>query len=156
MGQLSILPDIDKKKTQIAVEGALKKYRIYKFLTFEEREANVTVSYNERFHGPTNVTSDSTAEIAIHNADVQAHRKWYCDRIERIVQRMPRMERFLIEERYMTKEHDYITDYNVYTQVFHPPISEGTYSKVRWRAIYKLAADLNLLVGKVEKQSNKA
>ncbi|MNW54597.1 hypothetical protein D3C74_322050 [compost metagenome] len=156
MGELSVLPDIDKKKTQVAVEEALKIYRIYKFLTFEEHEVNITTSYNERFHGPTNVTSDSTAQIAIYNADVQAQRKRYCDRIERIVRRMPRMERFLIEERYMTKEHDYITDYNVYTQVFHPPVSEGTYSKVRWRAFYKLAADLNLLVEKAKKQSNKA
>lgn len=148
MEQLSVLPDIDKKKTQAAVEGALRKYRMYKFLTFEEHEVHITASYNERFHGPTNVTSDSTAQIAIYNADVQEHRKKYCDRIERIVRRMPRLERFLIEERYMTKEYDYITDYNVYTQVFHPPISEGTYSKIRSRAIYKLAADLNLLVEK--------
>lgn len=148
MGQLSFLPEIDRKLTQAAVEDALEKYRMYKFLTYEEREASVTAGYNERFHGPTNVTSDQTADIAVHNVDKQAQRKWYCERVERVVRRMPRMERFLIEERYLTKEHDYITDYHVYNHVFQPPISEGKYSKIRWKAFYKLAADLNLLVEK--------
>ncbi|WP_227011501.1 ArpU family phage packaging/lysis transcriptional regulator [Paenibacillus lutimineralis] len=147
MGQLSFLPEIDRKLTQAAVEDALEKYRMYKFLTYEEREASTTAGYNERFHGPTNVTSDQTADIAIHNVDAQVQRKRYCERIERVVYRMPRMER---EERYLTKEHDYITDYNVYNHVFQPPISEGKYSKIRWKAFYKLAADLYLLVEKDE------
>lgn len=125
---------------------------MYKFLTHEEREASITAGYNERFHGPTNVTSDQTADIAIHNVDARAHRKKYCERIERVVYRMPRMERFLMEERYLTKEHDYITDQHVYNHVFQPPISEGKFSKIRWKAFYKLAADLDLLVEKTGKE----
>ncbi|WP_234404987.1 ArpU family phage packaging/lysis transcriptional regulator [Paenibacillus bouchesdurhonensis] len=152
MGQLSFLPEIDRKKTQAAVENAFEKYRMYKFLSHEDREASTTAGYNERFHGPTNVTSDQTADIAIHNVDSRAYRKKYCERIERVVNRMPRMERFLIEERYMTKEHDYITDYHVYNQVFKPEISAGKYGTIRWRAFYKLAADLNLLVEKSEEE----
>ncbi|GIO37264.1 ArpU family transcriptional regulator [Paenibacillus antibioticophila] len=154
MEQMSFLPEIDRRATQAAVEDALERYRLFKFLIDDEREASITAGYNERFHGPTNVTSDQTADIAIHNADKQAKRKSYCDRIERVVRRMPRMERFLIEERYLTKEHDYITDYNVYNQVFQPPISEGKYRHIRWKAFYKLASDLNLLV-EVENQSTR-
>lgn len=153
MGQLSFLPEIDRRRTQAAVEDALEKYRMYKFLTDDDdREASITAGYNERFHGATNVTSDQTADIAIHNVDRQAQRKWYCERIERVVRRMPRMERFLIEERYLTKEHDYITDYYVYNQVFQPALSEGKYGKIRWKAFYKLASDLNLLVEKTEQE----
>ncbi len=153
MGQMSFLPEIDRKRTQEAVEGIFERYRMYKFLTFEEREASITASPTERFHGPTNVTSDQTANIAIYNVDTPAKQKSFCERIERVVKRMPRMERFLIEERYMTTEHDYITDQHVYNHVFQPPISEGKYSKIRWRAFYKLACDLNLLVEK-EKASD--
>ncbi|MGG0171364.1 hypothetical protein ABEY25_14780 [Paenibacillus dokdonensis] len=72
MTQMSFeLPELDRKKTQTAVEAALEKYRIFKAITFEEREAGVTASATERFHGPTNVTSDQTADIAIYNVDTR-------------------------------------------------------------------------------------
>lgn len=51
-----MLPELDRRKTQTAVEAALEKYRIYKTIAFEEREVMVTASYAERFHGATNVT----------------------------------------------------------------------------------------------------
>ncbi|MDY7993327.1 ArpU family phage packaging/lysis transcriptional regulator [Paenibacillus polymyxa] len=147
MGQQSFLPEIDRKRTQAAVEAALEKYRIYKYLSVEEREASTTAAYSDMPRSsPTNVTSDQTANIAIHNVDSAAFRKEYCERVERAVKRMPRLERFLIEERYMTTEHDYITDQRVYSFVFQPPISEPTYSKIRWRAFYKLALDLKIIV----------
>ncbi len=147
MGQQSFLPDIDRKRTQQAVEAALEKYRIYKYLSFEERTASITAAYSDMPRSsPTNVTSDQTANIAIYNADQQRYRADYCERIERAVKRMPRLERFLMEERYMTNEHDYITDQRVYSFSFQPPISEGKYSKIRWKAFYKLALDMNLIV----------
>lgn len=142
------LPELDRKKTKEAVEEALKKYRIYKYLTFEEREASITPSYEERFHGETHQTSDQTAQVAVHNVSEQQKRKAYCERIERAVKRLPTMERFLIEERYMCQEADYITDQHVYNFVFQPPISQPTYARIRWRAFYKLALDLKIEVEK--------
>jgi ArpU family phage transcriptional regulator len=147
VGQQSFLPEIDRKRTQAAVEAALEKYRIYKYLSVEEREASTTAAYSDMPRSsPTNVTSDQTASIAVHNVDSAAFRKEYCERVERAVKRMPKMESFLIESRYMTKEHDYITDQRVYSFVFQPPIAEKTYSKIRWRAFYKLALDLRIVV----------
>jgi hypothetical protein len=58
------------------------------------------------------------------------------------VKRLPKMERFLIEERYMSEDAEYLTDFNVYYHKFQPPISEKTYSKIRWKAFYKLALEL--------------
>lgn len=142
------LPELDRKATQKAVEAALERYRLYKYLTFEEREPTITASYEIREGGRTNVTSDQTASVAIHNVDEQEKRRQYCERIERAVRRLPRMERFLIEERYMTADADYLTDYAVYTQRFQPPISENTYAKIRWRAFYKLALSLGIEVVK--------
>jgi ArpU family phage transcriptional regulator len=140
------LPELDRKATQEAVECDLERYRLFKYLTFEEREASITASNEVRYHGPTNVTSDQTGDIAIYNADMQKLRKDFCDRIERAVKRLPKMERFLIEERYMAEESEYLTDYQVYCFKFQPPISAVTYDKIRWKAFYKLALNLNTAV----------
>jgi ArpU family phage transcriptional regulator len=142
------LPEIDRKSTQQAVEDELEKYRLLKYLSFEEREASITASSDIRYHGPTNQTSDQTADIATYNSDQQKFRKDYCQRVERAVSRLPKMERFLIEERYMSVDADYITDYNVYSFKFQPPISHVTYSKIRWKAFYRLALNLNVAVVK--------
>ncbi|MBW4083608.1 ArpU family phage packaging/lysis transcriptional regulator [Paenibacillus sp. S150] len=150
--QQSFLPEIDRERTQAAVEAALEKYRMNKFLSFEEREASTTATWSDSPKGFTGNTTDQTASIAIHNVDTKAAQREYCERIERIVRRLPRMEKFLIEERYMTNEHDYITHEKVYSFSFKPPISAGTYKKIRWKAFYKLALDLNLIV---EKESDK-
>ncbi|MBL3644018.1 transcriptional regulator [Bacillus sp. RHFB] len=142
------LPELDRKATQLAVEAELEKYRLYKYLIFEEREASITASPEIRYHGPTNQTGDQTGSIAIYNADQQRYRKDFCERIERAVCRLPKMERFLIEERYMSKDGDYLTDFNVYCHKFQPPISAMTYSKIRWKAFYRLALNLNIAITK--------
>ncbi|WP_306420545.1 hypothetical protein [Brevibacillus reuszeri] len=58
------------------------------------------------------------------------------------------MEWFLIEERYMGADSEYITDYNIYNQRFNPPISEFTYYKIKWKAFYKFALALDIQVVK--------
>lgn len=145
-----VLPEIDRKATQQAVEGKLETYRLFKYLNFDQREASITASTEERFHGPTNLTSDQTSNIAIYNADQQRMRESFCERVEIAVARLPKMERFLIEERYMSNEADYISDYNVYCFKFQPPISAVTYDKIRWKAFYRLALNLNAVVFKKE------
>lgn len=141
-----MLPELDRRKTQRAVEAIFEKYRIYKTITFEMREASVTASYTERFHGPTNVTSDQTAQVAIYNVDMPAARKRYCEMIESIVDRLNDREQLLIRERYM--KQDDVFDYKVYNYVFDPPVSKDTYMKIRSKAFYKLAlvlAELGML-----------
>ncbi|MEJ8547106.1 hypothetical protein [Brevibacillus borstelensis] len=64
------------------------------------------------------------------------------------MKRLPRMERFLIEERYMSQDSEYLTDYNIYNQRFNPPVSECTYYKIKWKAFYKLALALDIQVVK--------
>lgn len=138
------LPEIDRKATQIRVEQHLEQYRLFKYLLFEEREASITADTEIRYHGPTNVTSDQTSNIAIYNADQQKYRESLIFRTERAVDRLPKMEKFLIQERYMSSESEYLTDYNVYNHKFQPPISEKKYAKIRWKAFYKLALNLNI------------
>jgi len=155
--QQSFLPELDRNKTQDAVEAALERYRIYKYLSEDEpdREAATTQSYEVRYHGQTNVTSDQTASIAIHNVDQREFRKNFCERVERAVSRLPRMEKFLIEARYLTSDAEYLTDQNVYCFKFQPPVSAGTYNKIRWKAFYKLALNLDIAVERgVDKNGN--
>lgn len=142
------LPELDRKATQAKVEEYLEKYRLFKYLTFEEGEASTTTSSTPRYHGPTNQTGDQTGSIAIYNVDEQERRKQYCEWIERAVHRLPKMERFLIEERYLSVDSEYLTDFNVYCHKFKPPISHVTYGKFRWRAFYRLALNLNIAVTK--------
>ncbi|MCY9510610.1 transcriptional regulator, partial [Paenibacillus larvae] len=137
-----------RKKTQEAVEAILEKYRMYKTISFEEKEASITSSYTERFHGPTNVTSDQTANVAVYNVDNLERRKAFIERVERAVSRLHPKERLLIEERYMKPDSDYMYDYHVYNHVFNPPISQVTYIRIRWKAFYKLALILNIQVEK--------
>ncbi|MEC0239231.1 ArpU family phage packaging/lysis transcriptional regulator [Paenibacillus dokdonensis] len=141
------LPELDRRKTQTAVEALLEKYRIYKTITFEAREASMTASYTERLHGPTNVTSDQTAQIAVHNVDVPAARRAYCEMIESIVERLSEREQLIIRERYL--KQDDVFDYKVYNYILDPPVSKDTYTKVRTKAFYKMAlafADRGLLM----------
>jgi ArpU family phage transcriptional regulator len=147
------LPELDQKQTKIAVEEALERYRIFKYLDFEEREPSITAGYAERFHGPTNVTSDMTASIAIHNVDVPEMRKRHCEKVELAVRRLHPKERTLIQERYMKEdfEEGYIRDFQIYNFKFNPPISAGTYKNIRWKAFYKLALALNIAVEKGSK-----
>ncbi|WP_077301496.1 ArpU family phage packaging/lysis transcriptional regulator [Virgibacillus pantothenticus] len=139
------LPELDRKATQKAVEAALEKYRIYKYLTYE-REASTTSHIDDIGGGRNNIPGDQTGSIAVHNVSEQERIRKYCERIERSVKRLPKMERFLIEERYMSEEAEYLTDYNVYCFKFQPPVSERTYAKIRWKAFYKLALNLNIAV----------
>jgi len=141
-----LLPELDRRKTQTAIESLFEKYRIYKTITFEAREASLTASYTERFHGPTNVTSDQTAQIAVYNVDVPAARRAYCETVESIVDRLGEREKLIIRERYM--KQDDVFDYKVYNYILDPPVSKDTYTKIRRKAFYKLAlafADLGLL-----------
>lgn len=139
---------LDKKKTKIEVEAAFERYRIYKFLNFEQRESKITTSVAPRYHGLTNVISDQTAAVAVHNVDEQKKRNEYIELIDTIVSQLPIQERFLINERYLCQEADYLTDYNIYCFKFDPPISEKTYAKIRWRAMSKIALTLEIAVKK--------
>lgn len=144
---ISTLPELDRRRTQVAIESMLEKYRIFKTVTFEAKEASTTYSYTERFHGPTNTVTDQTAAIASYNVDIPAARRAYCSAIDSVVERLDtREQQTLVRERYMRRDEMY--DYTIYNHVFDPPVSKDTYVKIRSKAFYKMAlalTDLGLL-----------
>lgn len=139
------LPDIrkpvyDRELTIQAVEDVFERYRYFRNVEFEEIEAKITNSYEERFHGPTGITSDSTAKIAIQNVDEPTMRLLFIEKVERCVNRLPHQQQKLIRLKYMQDEEVY--DYQVYQ--IELGIAEGTYSKIRWKAIERLAGMLRV------------
>jgi hypothetical protein len=103
----------DKKKIQSAVCKHLEQYRMIKSL----------VSF----------------EIPAVCEDKQKTYHEYCKRVEDAVNELPSQEKFLVTERYLQLDSDYIMDYAVYKERFDPPISAATYNKYRNRAMIKLA-----------------
>ncbi|UTR05403.1 transcriptional regulator [Alkalihalobacillus sp. LMS6] len=150
MKQIELLdfPELDKQKTKEEVEDTMNKYRMYRYLSFEDREVSTTSAWKDIVVKTSGGNSDQTGDAAIYNADTKAYQKRYCDRVERAVRRLPQLEQFLIEKRYMDREADYMTDLKMYTQTFQPPIGHKFYYKLKWKAFYKLALALDLNVTK--------
>jgi len=67
--------------------------------------------------------------------------------IERAIERLSTLERFLIEARYLSVNSEYLTDYHVYNLKFDPPISARTYTKIRDTAMINISLFLNLDMG---------
>lgn len=146
MELLKSLSTAEKKTIRKAVERELERYRIYKTTTFR-REVRNTPSYEPRYHGPTNKTTDQTAKVAIYNVDEERKRTEFCEWMEFAINRLPEKERFLIQERYTNKESEYMTDVKMYSFIFDPPMSERTYMTIKNRAMLKIAMMLQLDCG---------
>lgn len=99
-------------------------------------DVSITSKIDEVGGGRSNKTSDKTADAAIKLVDEKAKAERYVDIVERAVEQLPEIERKLIEYRYMTRNHDYISDYTVYEVKY--PMSDKTYRKLRSRAFTRL------------------
>ena len=144
MKSIKTMSAAEKKAMRQLVESALAKYRLYKYLSVDVKEARIIRNYGPRYHGDSNELADQTAQVAICNVDTRAEHEAHCKYIEQIVDGLPEQECFLIRERYMGKDSEYITDYSVYCNGFNPPISERTYAKIRWKAMHRLAIMLGI------------
>ncbi|MBM7592270.1 ArpU family phage packaging/lysis transcriptional regulator [Brevibacillus fulvus] len=139
--QISFLPKIDRKETQRRVEEALETTRIYKQIGFVRRQLSSTSSYEPRFHGPTNKTSDPAGDIATWNVDQEERLRKMTERVEWAVSRLPAKLRMLIQKRYLESED--ALDYVVCSEL---NMSKRTYEREKPRAIYMLAFMLKLEV----------
>jgi ArpU family phage transcriptional regulator len=138
------LPPVDEQATESAVIDALEKYLLFKMVDYDPREASITQSYSERFHGPTNVTSDQTASVALSNVSEHEKRQKHIERVERAVSKLSRLQRNIITERYMKEPG--VKDIEVYTDIIG--ISRKTFYKHRNDAFYLLAFSLSIYVVK--------
>jgi hypothetical protein len=112
----------EQKAIRQSVESLLGKYRLCKYL----------------------IPEDGQFIRSNHDIESLEKHRTFCRKIEQAVSQLPDREQFLIKERYLGVNTDYITDYRVYRDRFDLPISEGTYTKIRWRAMYSLSVLLGL------------
>ncbi|OME02653.1 hypothetical protein BSK54_10365 [Paenibacillus odorifer] len=144
MRTIDNLPACVKQEIRNKVETELERYRMWKFFTFQEREASLTAAWSDTLKGFTGTISDQTGNIAVYNTDEPGYRQRFCERIEQAVNRLPRRERQIISDRYMQSEP--IFDYVVFNQLLDPPLSEVTYYKIKNRAMAILAMALSIQI----------
>lgn len=138
--QLALM-EINREETRRKVESELERARIYKQVGFVRKETAVTPSYEPRFHGATNVTSNQVENTAIYNVDTENRLKQAYDRVNIAMRGLKRMERDIINMRYLDDED--VLDFNVYNEL---ALSERSYYRRKSRALYKLAFAMNLEV----------
>lgn len=131
--------EIDRETTRQRVEQYLKTARIYRQIGLVRREMKVTTSPEPRYHGPTNVAGKPVEETAIWNVNTEERMKEITERVQKAVGRLGKLERQIIEKRYLEDEDVY--DYNVYSELH---LSERKYYRLKSKAIYKLAFMLRL------------
>src|SRR5699024_4812431 len=96
----------------------------------------ITSTYDDVGSGRTNETSDQTADAAIKLVDKKAEASEFVNKVESAVNQLPEIEREIIKYRYMSRNHNYISDYTVYE--VKVTMSKPTYIKIRDRAFVSL------------------
>lgn len=128
------------------IECIFSKYRKHKYYTLfiTDYSTSITSSIDKIGGGRSNKTSDKVGDAAIKIIDKKEEAKRYVEVVEQAVESLPEIEKELIKQRYMSRNHDYITDYTVYEiKMF---ISAPYYYKVRERAFSNLSVMLQDLI----------
>ena len=151
MAQLTFLPKIDRKATQVRLEAILENVRIYRQFGMIRNEMKVTASSEARYHGPTNIVGKPTenialANIAMNEREVKLQRLSF--QIDKALSRFSKNQRDIIVKRYLEDEE--VFDYMVYNDI---GMSERTYRRNKSNAFYKLAFALRLEVYETEEQN---
>ncbi|PGN60756.1 ArpU family transcriptional regulator [Bacillus cereus] len=148
MTQLTFLPKIDRKATQLRLEQLLENVRIYRQFGMIRNEMKVTASCEIRYHGPTNIVGKPAEEIALANIamserEVKLRRLSF--QIDKVLSRFSKNQRNIIVKRYLEDEE--VFDYMVYNEI---GMCERTYRRNKSNAFYKLAFALRLEVYETE------
>ncbi|EJW14745.1 ArpU family phage packaging/lysis transcriptional regulator [Paenibacillus alvei] len=141
MGEQLSMFKLDEKETWRRVEERLESARLFKRFGFIRREAKVTATYSDMPRSNTNVTSDQTADLSVYNVDREEQLQREYDQVMRAVGRLARIQRRIIELRYLGEEDVY--DVNVYVEL---NMSERAYYYAKSKAIHRLAFALRLEV----------
>ncbi len=120
---VNLLSAAEKKRIRKELEKKLEAYRLYKIALLLDADDT----------GSSFLLFDNREAV-----------KNFCDRIDQAVEELPQKERFLIGQKYLSPEGEYLSEKQVYTELFNPPVSAVTYSKIRDSAMFKLAFFLGI------------
>jgi len=130
------MSNFNKKRKEL--ERIFSIYRKHKYYTLfmSDYNINITSKLDDVGGGRSNQTSNPTADTVIKLADKKQEAEEFIEKVERAVEQLPDIERDIIKLRYMSRNHNYISDYTIYE--FKIPMSANTYRKIRSRAFEKL------------------
>ncbi|PGT20755.1 ArpU family phage packaging/lysis transcriptional regulator [Bacillus cereus] len=144
MRQLTFLPKIDRRATQVRLEVILENVRIYRQFGMIRNEMKVTASSEVRYHGPTNIVGKPAEDVALANvvmSEKEVKLQRLSSQIDKALSRFSKDQRDIIVKRYLEDEE--VFDYMVYNEI---GMSERTYRRNKANAFYKLAFALRLEV----------
>jgi ArpU family phage transcriptional regulator len=133
--------DLDSDQTRQKVEEYLETVQVFRRFGFVRREATITHNAAPQYHQRTNTISRSSEDIALWNVSREEELKRMSDLLDKAMCKLGRLERGIIDLKYMTDEEVY--DYNVADEMH---LSEKRYREMRDRAIFLLAFALRLEV----------
>ncbi|MEC2714676.1 ArpU family phage packaging/lysis transcriptional regulator [Bacillus cereus] len=151
MNQLTFLPKINRKATQVRLEEIFETVRIYRQFGMIRNEMKVTASCEVRYHGPTNIVGKPVENAALANVAMNEREvklKHLSVQIDKALSRFSKIQRDIIVKRYLEDEE--VFDYMVYNEI---GMSERTYRRNKSNAFYKLAFALRLEVYETEEQN---
>lgn len=138
---MKVIPRIDEKKTKIALERALEKYRRYLVTLPLHLMPTVTPAYTLIPPSNTNSFNSKTENIAIERAEFERERSYYMKRIIEALETLKPEERTIIVERYLKDEVSY--DVDIWTEL---NIGKTKYYKLKWQAMLRMAFALKVEV----------
>ncbi|EOO79272.1 ArpU family phage transcriptional regulator [Bacillus cereus BAG1O-1] len=151
MNQLTFLPKVNRKATQVRLEEVLETVRIYRQFGMIRNEMKVTASCEVRYHGPTYIVGKPAEDVALANVAMNEREdklQRLSFQIDKALSRFSKNQRDIIVKRYLEDEE--VFDYMVYNEI---GMSERTYRRNKSNAFYKLAFALRLEVYEAEEQN---
>lgn len=136
-----IIPRIDEKKTKLALEKALEKYREYLVTLPVDLMPTITPTYTLTPPSKTYTINSQTENIAIERAEFEKERSKYMKKIMDAVETLKPDERTIIVARYLKEEMSY--DIDIWTDL---NIGKTKYYKLKWQAMLRMAFALKVEV----------
>lgn len=135
------IPRVDEKKTKIALENALEKYRKYLVTLPVDLMPTITPTYSLIPPSNTYSFNSKTENIAIERVEFERERSNYMKKIIDALDTLKHEERTIIVERYLKEEVSY--DIDIWTDL---NIGKTKYYKLKWQAMLRMAFALKVEV----------
>lgn len=132
---------VDYVATRVAVEKRLEEVRQYRQVGFIRQEASLTVNYEPRYHGATQVIGKPSEQTAIRNVDREAELRRKSELLDKAMNGLTKTQREIIERSYLDDEGEYD-----YISCGEMGVSDRTYRRYKADAIRILAVAMKLEV----------
>lgn len=136
-----VIPKIDEKKTKVALERALFKYRDYLMTMPTDLMPTITPAYSLISPSNTNEFNSKTENAALERVQFENARDAYTKKIHNAVATLKKEERQIIIKRYLLEDMYY--DVDIWVEL---GMGKTNYYKKKWQAMLRLAFALKLEV----------